>query len=447
MLARNAHALNQALPRVLPLVVASLGVAFVGRGWLNGDAAAYAAQAEAADLWGRATHVGYVAVAATLAPWSGAHLGLALDVLGLVAAGGAALAVSHRARLYGPAAAALAGIAAAAALLPWAPFAEVDPLWVACVLLAVAGVPGAMAAAVAISPVALLAVPWAIATRAPPEGPSGRLRALSLVVEAGVAVGVLTVASTGDWWVGPRGVLTHAQWLPGRSLEAWARHVPWLLVAVRLGGPRDRGGWRLLALLPLLAAPPDVPAFMLGGAAVGLWAAEAWPRASLLWRGAAGLAALAYVGQGWGQADARARRVAQETAVVAHVAAQWSPHHGLVAPWTWGARVACAVSGDPYGVPWHPPGRWLRHQREQWERARPQRIGFLPPREGCGEPDAYGVRWVAADGSELRRAWSPRVRRACLREAEVQCGARADGRSADPELLDGPCSARPSASP
>jgi hypothetical protein len=76
----------------------------------------------------------------------------------------------------------------------------------------------------------------------------------------------------------------------------------------------------------------------------------------------------------------RVRRAREENAVVAEVAAALGPGDGLVAPWTWGARVSVAASGDPYGIRWHPPGRFLRDQQARWCADPPERVLILPER-------------------------------------------------------------------
>src|SRR5690606_38627424 len=100
----------------------------------------------------------------------------------------------------------LAGAATGVALLGIAPFAEVDPvLWSLLAVATVAGPAGAaalVAGAVAVSPAALVALPWLVVTR----------RADARVVAAALAGAVLAVlalslASSGAWWVGERGVL------------------------------------------------------------------------------------------------------------------------------------------------------------------------------------------------------------------------------------------------
>ena len=330
-----------------------LGLVWVGSGWLNGDAAAYTAQGLAADPTDRWTHVGYAAMAVALAPVAGPRLPVALDVVGVLATVVAAMAAG---RLGGP----VAAVGAAAALLPWGPFAEVDPVWIAAVVLSGAGARGAMALGVAVSPVALLAIPWAMQQR----------RTIGPAVEGAVAVLLLVAVSQGDWIIGERGVWSGSVIRPGRTLIAWATAAPWVPLIALLARPSRIVA--LIGLAPLILAPPDVPGWALGGIAVAVAVGE----------GAVALGPLAVaiqLGIGAGAAADRADRVATEAAVVQRIASSLAATDGLVAPWTWGSRIAVARSGDPYGIPWHPPGRWLRDQRRTWCAAAPTRLVILPP--------------------------------------------------------------------
>jgi hypothetical protein len=335
-------------PGVLALCLALPGL---GSGPLNGDAAAYAAQAASGTLDDRWTHAGYLLPAALLAPLAGLGPRAALLGMDLASWLAAALLVALGARRVERAGGdgALAGLGIAAVLLPWAPFGEVDLPWMAACSLPAPG----MALAVAISPVALLAVT--------------DLRRLAWALGA---VALLTALSAGDWWVGERGVLTSPGPLPGRALQGLLLHLPWAMVLLSAKASLPV----LAGALPLLLAPPDVPVWALVGARLAEVAARA-PHPWLRWAVALQLVL------GAGEGTARIWRVRQEDRVVAEVAASLGPTDGLVAPWSWGARVAVARTGDPYGIPWHPPGRWLRDQRRQWCEARPARILALPPGE------------------------------------------------------------------
>lgn len=334
----------------------SVALVFVGRGYLNGDIAAYVAQGWSGDLANRFTHVGYTGLATVLAPLAGRELPVALDVVNVVAAG---LACAFATRLTRHARG-WVGLAAACIALPWAPFAEVDLPWIAAVLGAAVGVPGSAAVAVALSPTALLALPWAAWHR----------RHLGPLLEGTLVVGVLTLASHGAWWWGPRGVLTPHPWLIGRNLGNWLVTVPWWLVVTgrppRMVGP-------VLAVSPLLVAPADVPTGVL--VAVIATAAALQPTRTRHLRALA----LAIVAVGaWQATRARADRVATEHRAILTVLRRFDPGDGLVAPFTWGARAAVIATDDPYGLAWHPEGRFLRDQAIAWRHV-DGTIWVLPP--------------------------------------------------------------------
>ncbi|MBX2803010.1 MAG: hypothetical protein KTR31_35330 [Myxococcales bacterium] len=361
-------------PSALSDAAAAVGLgafAFVGSGFVNGDAAAYVAQGWAADPWDRVVHLGYVALAIGLAPLAGDALPTVLDGVGVLAT--VALAGVWGRRIGGRDGA-VAALGVVAAMLPWCAFAEVDPVWIAAVGLSAAGVPAAMGCAVAVSPVALLALPWVSRTRG--RGP---------VLEAVLAVVVLSVVSGGDWWVGDRGVLAARPWLLGRTLQAWLWAAPWAMLAA--ASLRPRSLWPLLGLVGLCLVPPDVPAYALGGVAVAIQLG----RARLGSVAAVAVAVQLVVASH--HAAERAATVRAEMSVIRHVAASMTPTDGLVAPFTWGARVAVVASEHPYGVVWRPRRGWLRDQRRTWDRARPSRLVHLPPGHGSGDLDERGVRW------------------------------------------------------
>lgn len=365
-------------------LVGLAGAALGGVGFTNGDAAAYAAQAATGELADRSVHLGYLAGAAWLASRV-ADLPRALD---LVSAAASALAVLFAAPVAraGGGLPGIAAFAAAAVILPLAPFAEVDPVWLALVVLARA-LPGwsaalPMAAAVLVSPTALLAVPWA------GWGDGPRLR--GIVVGAAVAVVALSVATGGDWWFGARGVLETPLPNPGRAAQAWGRALPWALVPLALVA---RGtAFEALSWIPLLLAPPDVPAWVLPGWSLAFRAAHGAPRVPL--EAVAGLLGIQLAIGGF-SAWAAHRRVAEDDAVAHEVAAALGPDDGLVAPFTWGARVSVLATGDPYGLRWRPPEGFLRDQRAAWCGTRLGRVAVLPP-----GPD--GVAWLGPDAPERR---------------------------------------------
>jgi hypothetical protein len=328
-----------------------LALPALGSGPMGGDAAAYAAQAASGTTDDRWTHAGYLLPAALLAGLRPETVLLAMDLASWVSALLLVGVVASRVERAGGDGV-LGGLGLAAVVLPWAPFAEVDLPWMAALSL---GVPWA-ALAVAISPVALLALPGL------PD-----LRRLGWALGA---VALLTWLSRGDWWWGERGVLSSPGPMPGRTLQATLLHLPWpvILLSPRAALPLLASG------LPLLLVPPDVPAWALTSARLVEQAARA-PHPWLRWAVALQLVL------GAGEGAARLWKVRQENAVVTELSSQLGPQDGLVAPWSWGARVAVAKSGDPYGIPWHPPGRWLRDQHRQWCEARPTRIFALPPDE------------------------------------------------------------------
>lgn len=327
----------------------------LGSGPMNGDAAAYAAQAAAGVVADRWTHLGYLGPAALLGRQ--VDPGRALD-LGSWLSAVVCVAAVVRIRLRAGGDPRLGAVLAAAIVAPWAAFAEVDLPWIAATLLAVAASPGWIALAVAISPTALLALPWALVARTD--------RRRELVGSALLAVVALTIASGGLWWTGERGVLQTGPLALGKTALAFGRHLSWLVLV--LVAPDDLR--RLPACLPLLLAPPDVPAWLVPGIAAACTArTRRW--APLVVGIQLALSATETVG--------RIRQVREETALVRAIVDRLGPADGVVAPWTWGARIAVEASGDPYGIRWHPPGRFLRDQRGSWCSAPPERALAVPP--------------------------------------------------------------------
>lgn len=371
--------------------VTALGLLGAGAGFVNGDAAVYAAQASRGDLLERVVHVGYLAAAAALAPMAGDALPVWLDRVTAVAAGAVVALTGARRGL-------LASAVAAAVVLPLAAFAEVDLPWIALLCGALVSAPAGAAIlaalAVAVSPTALLALPWASVER----------RDAAALVGGAIAVGLLTVGSAGAWWVGDRGVLTGPPLLPGRVLEAWAWGLPWLAVLAALAGSvgasssatpdRSRSsavdaGWLpIVATAPLLLAPPDVPTVVIVALAVGNRIAAV--------PATAGVVALVTVQLGLGAVGlARAHaRVSHEDRIARDVAGRLGPSVGLVAPWSFGARVGVIATGDPYGPLWRSADVAVRGQGARW----------------CADPPARAVvledgrvRWD--DGEGWRRVF------------------------------------------
>jgi hypothetical protein len=342
---------------------AALALAWVGfagaigawAGPAGADFPTYLAQARALDLADRPTHAAFVAVLVPLSALPAAAFGWL---------GAAALAAAVWVRTAAPEQRA----AALLVLTPVAAWPEVDPWWLAALVGSGGAAPG-VAAAVAWSPAALLALP-ALA----------RDRRAWLAAVAVVAA--LTAASAGGWWWGERGVLAAPGWRPGQTVSAWVRHAPWLLLpAIRADRALARD---LLACLPLLGLPPDVPGWAVPAARLA-WAVEPGGRSARLLLLQAALT-------GWLVA-ATAGRVEAENAAVAAVAAALRPGDGVEAPFGWGARVAIAATGAPYGLPWHPPGRFLRDQRAAWCGEPPDRVWVLP----AGPDGAFRLRSDAAE--------------------------------------------------
>jgi hypothetical protein len=122
-------------------------------------------------------------------------------------------------------------------------------------------------------------------------------------------------------------------------------------------------------LAPLALAPADVPVWLVAGVAAAVGVGGRWAPVAVVVQLALGAVGLVH----------RTRTVRAETAIVAEIAADLGPDDGVIAPWTWGARVAVAASADPYGIRWRPPRGFLRDQRDPWCRDLPDRVVFLPP--------------------------------------------------------------------
>ncbi len=385
-----------------------LGVALVagGRGYVNGDAAAYAAQGWAGDLAQRPVHFAWIALANGLAPIAGAALPRGLDAVhALFAALAVAFTAHWAARAGGNAV--VGAIGAAASILPWAPFAEVDVPWVALATAAVVAPARAAALctglAVATSPAATLAIPWIALARARllPEIPRDRAMA-PIAVGLVVAVVALTVGSGGDWWFGDRGVLGSMSPTPLRALRAWGGEVPvGLLPLVLLGS----GGASLaFATLPLLLAPADTASVLPLGLTLAVAASRGWQRvptgrpAQL-----AGLVLAVQLAQRGLTLGLGALSVAEQDAVLRRVAADLGPDDAVVAPFTWGARLGVIATGDPYGIRWRPPDRPLRDQGARWCAEPVDRVAVLPPgtQLGAGTAGALGVWWTRGDDPAL----------------------------------------------
>lgn len=360
------------------LAVLAVGISGAGAGFANGDAAVYAAQGLAGDLSQRVVHVGYIAIAAALAPLAGDDLPRWLDVVTAFACAATALGAGRLAGTFGRppwVAAAVTG----ALLLPVASSAEADPLWVALVVWAAAvRTPwrAAMLAAMAvpISPLALLAIPWVWTmrwNRAVLDGPKrasywlgARNPNANLWFASIVVVLVLTIASGGDWWTGDRGVL-EAPWpRPWRVAQAWgAEGVPWWSAPLLVFGWLVGGGPGLLAGWPMFLAPPDADTWPLFTVSLAVVAAAGVAPLRRISRPALFLVLLVAAMDPWTglrRHTAHIEAVRAEEAAIADVLAAMGPNDGLVAPWTWGVRASVRGTGDPYALPWRVPGDPVR---------------------------------------------------------------------------------------
>jgi hypothetical protein len=270
---------------------------------------------------------------------------------------------------------------AAAAVVPWASFAEVDVPWMAlCVGGAavanpwVAGV--LLALATAVSPVALLAMPWVWRARAWPEGQRGvvALCAPTLLFVVGISV-----ASAGAWWLGPRGLFPGIVFAPWRVFTEGLAAMPWFSLPLWLWGWLLGGAPGLLAAAPLLLAPPDLPVSVLVAVSLGLGGARAWAwargrRRLLLLFALLIVADLARSGAAW---RGRAERVRTEHGALQSLVSSLEPGDRVVAPWTWGARASVLATGKAYGLDWRTPDKAEPAWCDQG------RVRVLPPDSGA----------------------------------------------------------------
>lgn len=407
-----------------------MGLIGAGGGFANGDAAAYAAQILRGDLADRVTHVGYLGMGWLLSQLVGAQaLPWVLDLLTALCATLSVAAVARISRLRGghPTAAAAA---LAVALLPLCSWAEVDVVWLAALLWAVAlrsRVTAALlvAFAICISPTALLGLPWVAGVRgSDAAGRHGWERPWRYAATwhevawlAGVVaftVGALTVGSGGAWWIGERGVLAVSGIQLDRSLGELVEHalLPGVLVGASIGWLRSRRGLGALLTLPLLLAPADVPSWILLSAALALSVGAA-PAIGGLGRllviGGLGAQALLSLGS-WDLQRVQAR---QQMAITRDVLDAMGSEDGLIAPWGWGVRASVMATGDEYALSWRPPGDLVRDQAARWCGQAFERIAILPP--GSTVPgvsryvvDINQVHWL--QGQELAHGVLPGCR-------------------------------------
>ncbi len=320
--------------------VAVAGLCGIGSGPANGDAAVYAWQADNAVLAERTVHFGYIALAYVLGPES-------LDLVNVLAACGLCLGAARWADSW------VAAAVVAAAVLPLASLAEVDVPWACAVswILASKSRWGAgtwAGIAMSLSPLTLLALPWILLNR----------REWAIAASCLGVVAAISIYGGGDWWFGGRGVLDPPPLLPGRTLQTWLWFLPWLAVPIAWSAPVKREG---LLLLPLILAPPDVGAWLIGALFLGEWAARGWNGGGL---GAGLLAAAALWGLVLQQGEIT--RVRAENAQIAAVVAQMGPEHGLEASWSVGVRASILAGKGPYGLRWKKPGGpWIGDEPTQ----------------------------------------------------------------------------------
>lgn len=369
------------------VAVMLLAATGTGLGFRNGDAAAYVAQAWAGAVEERLIHVGYLAIAVLIAPVVGEALPMTLDFVSVLAAGTVVAAMGAMAARRGESAL-LVALATGAVVVPEASFAEVDLPWVA-LLVGAAWVRSTVACAalvvwaVAVSPVAVLALPWIALER--------RRDPVAIAVGGGVAVLGLSLLTGGEWWSGDRGVLT-VSLAPGRSAEAWLAHaapvVPLMLVVAAVGDRLRRV--TMAVTLPLVLAPPDIPAWLPLHVAVAAGIGARPTR----WAWAAALVAVVL---GTGAWSLQARRVRDEDRVIRATVAAMSSEHALIAPWSWGVRASVIATGDPYALPWRTPGTPVRDQGARFCNERFEQVAALPPGwvpgDGVLRVDASGVAW------------------------------------------------------
>ncbi|MBT3219329.1 MAG: sulfatase, partial [Proteobacteria bacterium] len=384
---------------LLLLLIALFGV---GTGFQNGDIAVYVHQALEGDFSQRVIHIGYVFVASVLGNLAGDRLPLVLDLVNVgcgIAIVYGVVQLAGREDVYRG----LAGLAAAIALLPVISWAEVDLAWLALVLWA-AAIPidglGALffAAAICVSPAALLSAPWLAWAKHRQSNVNSTI--VVLLAGAALAAMVLGLGWGWEWFWGERGVLTGSAPLPWITASRFALALPFLFVALALPTwIRQRESYGIIWTLPVLLAPSDTAAWVL--VAIPLCLAVAHARLlPLSLRRPAQLVLLAQLllsGHAWW--TTRQRVVAEREAIEA-LAAKVGPRVGVQAPWSWGVRLSLAATGDPYGATWIDLKHPVREQRKQWCQTDLHRVAVLPPGSLLGVPGGkwrQGIWWVESD--------------------------------------------------
>ena len=314
---------------LIAAAVALLGWLGSGSGPVNGDAAVYLWQASNEVFLERTVHLGYIVLIWAIGPD-------ASDLLTCVSAAGLCLGAARWRQSW------VAALIVGAAVLPLASFAEVDVPWACAVSWILASkrrwvAAGWAAVAMSLSPLTLLALPWVLTQRR-----DGWILASSLF-----SVWVLTVVGSGDWWIGGRGVLHGPPLLPGRTAESWLLHAPWL--ALPLAWSRALPP-QILAMLPLLLAPPDVGGWLIGALCLGGLASESTPQ-----RSTAAAVLLATCAWGLFLRQEALHQTRTENAQIAAIVEQMGPTDGLVSSWSVGVRASIRAGQGPYGLQWRKP--------------------------------------------------------------------------------------------
>lgn len=378
------------------LIVGLLGV---GSGFANGDAVVYLHQALDLDFGQRSTHLGYIAMAAPIGLLLGERTALALDIVTVVmSAVSVAMMTSVASRLGREPA--VSALVMAATLLPLTSFAEVDTVWFAALVASLLTESRKMRLvlvmfAISVSPVALLALPWAISLRTALSTPGkSSQHKVDFVVGALLAVAILCLVSGGEWLTGDRGLMSGGSVRLAATIKAWSHAIllPGILVAATVGIlSKPRYLLLLLSTTPLLLAPPDVPGWIPTASVLALMAADR-KRLAIM---ALLIAQFVLQVSEWERCRAR---VVQETTIAATVAAQLGLNDGLVAPWSWGVRVSYLRTGHPYAEWWRTPTDPVRDQ-VSWCNRQFDRVAVLPPGRDVESSEEWttgvgGVKWA-----------------------------------------------------
>ena len=378
----------------------------VGAGFVNGDAVVYAHQAMTGDLASRITHIGYILPVHVLAWIAGANTPILMDLLSALAAGFAFICAAKISMKVGGDPKAVAGLTFVG-VLPLACSAEVDIIWFTLLLYATVTTRRRAIVfscwAVAVSPMAIAALPWAMVIRSAVHARRSRLSAFDIGFGALLGVSVLSVLSSGDWWFGQRGVLVATDVFEYKEVvHRWTHGVGLTYVAIcavclvnykRVLAPSL---WISVVLsLTMLASPPDTAGYIPLLVSLALLAGFSRHSMRFLTAGLIIISMLLAVGE-WSR---RVARVEAEDALVRHVAQRLADEDGLVATWSWGVRVSWYREGSPYGAWWRVPGAALPQQL-LWCQKSFLRTASLP----AGRDYDNRVQWTV---DEFGVSWSP----------------------------------------